>query len=98
MSFGRRMAMHDHRAAETAAPFQERLVDPGPMIAAEFRERGGERGLRRDQGIDPAMHEDRVADPHMTFEAVEAREHLFACRFAQEYARQRRIATSGAAP
>src|SRR4051794_17451740 len=42
MPFGRRMAMPHHHAPEPAAPFQERLVDPCPMIAAEFREGCGE--------------------------------------------------------
>src|SRR4051812_1323303 len=34
---GWRVAMNDHQAVEAAAPFQKRFVDPGPVMAAEFR-------------------------------------------------------------
>src|ERR1044072_4873730 len=95
MPFGRRMTMHDHDAAKTAAPFEERFVDPGPVIAAEFREGRGERTLGRERGVDAAMHEDRFADPDVAFEAVEAREHLTACGLAHEFARQRCIVAAG---
>ena len=45
---GRRMAVNDHQAAKAAAPFEERLVDPGPVIPAELREGRGE--MRRRVG------------------------------------------------
>src|SRR4051794_41980024 len=91
MPFGRRMAMHHHQATEPAAPFQERLVDPCPVIAPEFRERCGERSLGRDGGVDAAMNENGVADPHMTFQAVEAREHPLPRSFPPRPPRPRRL-------
>src|ERR1044072_8136806 len=95
MPLGRRMPMHHRHAAKTAAPLQERLVDPRPVIAAELREGCGEGGLGRDGGIDPSMHEDRIPDPNMTLEMVKAREHLFVCRLAYEFTRERCIAAAG---
>src|SRR4051812_26404365 len=68
---GRRVTVNDYQAAESAAPRQERLLDPSPVISAENVPRHIQGCLRINRRIDATMHENDITEPHMGFQLVQ---------------------------
>src|SRR5688572_11926558 len=66
------MTMNDDQAAESAAPGQEGLLDPRPMVSAECVPRHGKGCLRINRRIDAAVHENHIAEPQVRFQMVQS--------------------------
>jgi hypothetical protein len=69
------VAVHHQGAAEACLPVEEAVVDPGPARLGEEGPRHGQELVGVGMRIEPAMDEQRVAEPHMAAHAPQAMDH-----------------------
>src|SRR5882757_8675504 len=67
---GRGVAMDHQGTPEAALPVEEAVVDPGPACLGEDRPGAGQELVGIGMRIEPAMNEQRVAQPDMRAHAI----------------------------